>query len=69
MRRTSLGLVLSLAALGCGKDSSGTADGGSVDLTPPTPATGQYVVVWLTHLPAVAGGYRGTIAEVVVRGE
>ena len=28
------------------------------------PATGRYVVVWLTALPAVAGGFRGEVAEV-----
>lgn len=32
------------------------------------PATGRYVVVWLTSLPAVDGGYRGEVGEVVVRG-
>jgi serine/threonine protein kinase len=31
--------------------------------------TGRYVVVWLTSLPAADGGYRGEIAEVVVKGE
>jgi hypothetical protein len=31
--------------------------------------TGRYVVVWLTSLPAAGGGYRGQIAEVVVKGE
>jgi len=33
------------------------------------PATGRYVVVWLTQLPAVAGGFRGGIANAVVKGE
>jgi hypothetical protein len=32
------------------------------------PATGRYVLVWLTSLPAVDGGFRGEIAEVGVRG-
>jgi hypothetical protein len=32
------------------------------------PATGRYVVVWLTRLPAVPGGFRGGIADVVVKG-
>ncbi|HEX4470670.1 MAG TPA: protein kinase family protein [Nocardioides sp.] len=32
------------------------------------PQTGRYVVVWLTKLPAVAGGFRGGIAEAVVKG-
>ena len=30
------------------------------------PATGRYLVVWLTPLPEVDGGFRGEIAEVVV---
>ena len=30
------------------------------------PATGRYLVVWLTELPAVDGGFRGEIAEIVV---
>ncbi len=34
-----------------------------------TPATGHYVIVWLTSLPAVPGGFRGEIDEAVVRGE
>ena len=33
------------------------------------PATGHYVVVWLTQLPAVPGGFRGEIADAVVKGE
>jgi serine/threonine protein kinase len=32
------------------------------------PATGQYLVVWLTSLPAVGDVFRAEIAEVVVRG-
>ena len=32
------------------------------------PQTGRYVVVWLTKLPAVPGGFRGGIAEAVVKG-
>jgi hypothetical protein len=27
----------------------------------------RFLVVWLTKLPAVTGGYRGEIAEVTVR--
>ncbi|HJQ05799.1 MAG TPA: protein kinase family protein [Nocardioides sp.] len=49
--------------------ASGTATGATLDLTLTSPATGQYVLVWLTRLPAVPGGYRGSIAEVVVRGQ
>lgn len=33
-----------------------------------SPATGRYLVVWLTSLPAVEGGFRGEIAEVVASG-
>lgn len=32
------------------------------------PVTGRYVLVWLTSLPTVAGGFRGEVAEIVVRG-
>jgi hypothetical protein len=39
---------------------------GSITLGRPT--SGQYVVVWLTSLPAIAGGYRGEIAEATVLG-
>jgi hypothetical protein len=31
-------------------------------------AAGRYVVVWLTALPQVKGGFRGTVAEVGVTG-
>ena len=32
------------------------------------PAQGRWVVLWLTSLPPVDGGFRGEIAQVVVRG-
>jgi hypothetical protein len=32
------------------------------------PVTGRYVVVWLTRIPAVPGGFRGEVAGVVVKG-
>ena len=51
-----------------------TATGaGTLTLTPTGPAAddggneGRYVVVWLTKLPPVDGGFRGEIGEVVVR--
>ena len=44
-----------------------TGTHGVVRLDPPV--TGQYVVVWLTRLPAVPGGFRGQVAEVVVKGD
>ena len=59
------------------QDPTGVADltpvvtddaGPKATLTPPSPVTGRYVVVWLTSLPAVSGGFRGQIDEVVVRG-
>ncbi len=31
--------------------------------------TGRYVVVWLTSLPTVSGGFRGEVADVVVKGD
>jgi hypothetical protein len=40
---------------------------GTVSLTRPT--EGRYVVVWLTKIPAVPGGFRGGIAEAVVKGD
>ncbi|MBA2955054.1 hypothetical protein GON03_11995 [Nocardioides sp. MAH-18] len=46
---------------------SATVDAaGQIEL--PEPTTGRYVVVWLTSLPAVAGGFQGAVAEVTVRG-
>ncbi len=41
-------------------------DSARIELPEPTP--GQYVVVWLTSIPAVEDGFRGGIAEVTVRG-
>jgi hypothetical protein len=32
------------------------------------PATGRFLVLWFTSLPTAEGGYRGEVAEVVVRG-
>ena len=32
------------------------------------PATGRFLVLWFTSLPQAEGGYRGEVAEVVVRG-
>lgn len=39
---------------------------GKITLTPDQAATGQYVLIWFTKLPADAGGFHGTIYEVVV---
>ncbi|WP_203991163.1 protein kinase family protein [Sphaerisporangium rufum] len=39
---------------------------GTVTLTPEKAATGQYVLIWFTRLPAFEGKFRGTIYDVVV---
>jgi hypothetical protein len=44
-----------------------TGTRGTVGVDPA--ASGRYVVIWLTRLPAVTGGFRGGIAEAVVKGE
>jgi hypothetical protein len=41
---------------------------GKVHLAPDQAVTTRYLVVWLTALPRVDGGYQGGIAEVAVRG-
>ena len=43
-----------------------TLDRTSSTTTLDEPVTGRYLVVWLTALPEVDGGFRGEIAEVVV---
>jgi hypothetical protein len=43
--------------------------GTQATLTLERPTSGRYVVVWLTKLPKVPGGFRGGIAEAVVKGE
>ena len=42
-------------------------DGAGSTSTSTRPRPGRYLVVWLTVAPAVDGGFRGEIAEVVVR--
>ncbi|GGL01436.1 hypothetical protein Sme01_41620 [Sphaerisporangium melleum] len=39
---------------------------GTVTLTPEKAATGRYVLIWFTRLPAFEGKFRGTIYDVVV---
>ncbi|TMS00391.1 protein kinase family protein [Nonomuraea basaltis] len=39
---------------------------GKTTLTPDQPASGQYVLIWFTRVPADAGKFHGTIYEVVV---
>ena len=57
----------SLQGLGVAGQTTVTGTHGEVTLDPAS--TGRYVVVWLTQLPAVGGGFRGQVAEVVVKGE
>ncbi|MXG91372.1 protein kinase family protein [Nocardioides flavescens] len=45
---------------------SGGAAAGRISL--PEAATGRYVLVWLTSLPAADGGFRGEMVDAVVRG-
>ncbi|WP_248579640.1 protein kinase family protein [Nocardioides sp. InS609-2] len=49
-------------------DGSTTGDDPALTLRLPDDVADQYVVVWLTSLPPVDGGFRGQIAEVVVAG-
>ncbi|MFI6604357.1 protein kinase family protein [Nonomuraea sp. NPDC050536] len=50
-----------LKTVATNKDASG-----KITLTPSQPASGQYVLIWFTRLPADAGKFHGTIYEVVV---
>ena len=50
------------------KVATGTGIIGRTLLTFDKPTKGRYVLLWLTKLPAVNGGFRGQIAEVTVRG-
>jgi hypothetical protein len=47
---------------------SATASGTRARVSLEEPVSGRYLVVWLTAVPAVDGGFRGEVAEVVVRG-
>ena len=57
----------SLQGLGVAGQTTVTGTHGQVSLDPVP--TGRYVVVWLTQLPATGGGFRGQVAEVVVKGD
>jgi serine/threonine protein kinase len=48
--------------------ASETADSEELEVALERPATGRYVVVWLTSLPPSDGKFRGSVAEVVVNG-
>ena len=50
------------------KVAASTGANGRTVITLAKPTAGRYVLVWLTKLPAVSGGFRGQISEVVVRG-
>ena len=52
-----------------GLTSLATADGAgaTVTLRPDEPVSTRWLVVWLTSLPRVSGGYEGRIAEITVR--
>ncbi len=49
-------------------EGSTTTDDPALNLRLPDDVADQYVVVWLTSLPEVDGGFRGQVAEVVVAG-
>lgn len=55
-----------LAGLSAAGHAALTSTHGTITLD--HPATGRYVVVWLTSLPRVGGGFRGGIADAVVKG-
>jgi len=48
--------------------ATGTAEGTDLGMALEEAATGRFVTVWLTSLPAVDGGFRGEVAEVTVLG-
>jgi hypothetical protein len=48
--------------------ATATATGPELSVTLDEPVAGRYVVVWLTSLPQVDGGFRGEVAEVSVLG-
>ena len=56
-----------LVGLKSAGETTVTGTHGVVKLDPAV--SGRYVVVWLTSLPAVPGGFRGEIAEAVVKGD
>lgn len=47
---------------------SASADGPRARVDLDSPVSGRFVVVWLTGIPEIPGGFRGEVAEVVVRG-
>ncbi len=55
------------SADGLDRVASAENAGGRVDLTLDRPVTTRWLVVWLTKLPAVPGGFKGQVAEISVR--
>ncbi len=47
--------------------ATAVSDASKVTLTIPADTSGRYVLVWLTSLPQTGDGFRGEIAEIVVR--
>ncbi|HSV38544.1 MAG TPA: protein kinase family protein [Nocardioidaceae bacterium] len=47
--------------------AEGEASGAALTLSPDEEVTTRYLVIWLTSLPKVSDGYRGGVAEIVVR--
>ena len=56
------------AVAGLQRVGRGTTEGDTLSTTLDEPASGQYLVVWLTALPPVGDDFRGEVAEVVVSG-
>jgi serine/threonine protein kinase len=50
------------------KVAASTGASGRAVLTLDKATQGRYLLIWLTKLPSVNGGYRGQISEIVVRG-
>lgn len=48
--------------------TTGTTEDGSVELRADDPVDADWLVIWLTSLPTGDDGYRGQVAEIVVRG-
>ena len=53
---------------GLAPDATAAAEGTELEIPLDEAATGRFVTVWLTSLPAVEDGFRGEVAEVTVLG-
>ena len=47
--------------------ASSTGNRDTAELVPPAPVTTRYLLVWVTHLPAVPGGFQAALAEITVQ--